>query len=114
MKTNKRAKCVVGLDVHPDSFTAAIVSGATPAGAIVEKVFNKLPIQQLQAWAEKNTTAQDILVLEASGNSFDAVRKLGRVNRQAEVLESCHMGKLKEAHANNDRISAVRIAKAYM
>ena len=30
------------------------------------------------------------------------------------VLESCHLGKLKEAHANNDKISAVRIGKAYL
>ena len=111
MKTNK---CVIGLDVHPDSFTAAIVSGATPAVAIVKKIFNKIPIQQLQSWARKNTTPEDILVMEASGNSFDAVRKLRSLNRQADVLESYHMGKLKEAHANNDRISAVRIAKAYM
>ena len=105
---------MIGLDVHPDSFTAAIVSGATPAVAIVEKTFNKIPIQQLQSWAKKHTTPEDILVMEASGNSFDAVRKLRSLNRQADVLESYHMGKLKEAHANNDRISAVRIAKAYM
>jgi transposase len=30
------------------------------------------------------------------------------------VLESCQMGKLKDAHANNDKISAVRIGKAYL
>jgi transposase len=30
------------------------------------------------------------------------------------VLESWHLGKLKEAHANNDKISAVRIGKAYL
>jgi transposase len=29
-------------------------------------------------------------------------------------LESCHLGKLKETHASNDRISAVRIGKAYL
>ena len=38
----------------------------------------------------------------------------GRAGRQAMVLESCHLGKLKEAHANNDKISAVRIGKAYL
>jgi hypothetical protein len=54
------------------------------------------------------------LVLEASGNSFQVVRSLATVQRQAKVLESCHLGKLKEAHANNDKISAVRIGKAYL
>jgi transposase len=53
-------------------------------------------------------------VLEASGNSFQVVRLLAAVQRQALVLESCQMGKLKEAHANNDKISAVRIGKAYL
>jgi hypothetical protein len=54
------------------------------------------------------------LVLEASGNSFQVVRTLAAGGRKALVLESCQMGKLKEAHANNDKISAVRIAKAYL
>jgi transposase len=42
------------------------------------------------------------------------VRRLRHMKRKAEVLESCQMGKLKEAHANNDKISAVRIGKAYL
>lgn len=105
---------VIGLDAHPDSFTAAILGGPTPAAAIVEKIFNKIPMAQLQSWAKKNLQPQDLIVLEASGNSFQVVRSLGAVNRQAKVLESCHLGQLKEAHANNDKISAVRIGKAYL
>jgi transposase len=69
---------------------------------------------QLGSWAKKHTTAQDLIVLEASGNSFQGVRTLAALGRQAKVLESCQMGKLKEAHANNDKISAVRIGKAYL
>src|SRR6267142_2723672 len=64
----KNVERVIGFDAHPDSFTAAILRGPTPAA----------------------------------------------VERQALVLESCHLGKLKEAHANNDKISAVRIGKAYL
>jgi transposase len=80
----------------------------------VEKVFNKVPMAQLQKWAQKNTKEEDILVLEASGNSFQVVRTLARINRKAVVVESYQMGKLKDAHANNDKISAVRIGKAYL
>ena len=69
---------------------------------------------QLASWAQKHTTAQDLIVLEASGNSFQVVRTLAALGRPAKVLESCQMGKLKEAHANNDKISAVRIGKAYL
>lgn len=105
---------VVGFDCHPDSFTAAIVRGPTPAAAVVEKIFNKVSMSQLQSWAKRHTTAQDQFVLEASGNSFEVVRRLAAVERKAQVLESCHLGKLKEAHANNDKISAVRIGKAYL
>src|SRR5260221_1975235 len=105
---------VIGLDAHPDSFTAAVVRGPTPAAATVEKLFNKVPMSQLQSWAKKHTSAQDLIVLEASGNSFQVVRSLAAIERRALVLESCHLGKLKEAHANNDKLSAVRIAKAYL
>lgn len=105
---------VIGIDSHPDSFTAAVLRGTTPANAIAEKIFNKLPIKQLQPWAKKHTLPEDLLVLEASGNSFQVVRSLEAVQRKALVLESCQMGRLKEAHANNDKISAERIARAYL
>jgi transposase len=105
---------VIGFDAHPDSFTAAILRGPTPAAAVVEKVYNKVPMAQLPSWAQKHTTAQDLIVLEASGNSFQVVRTLAAAGRPAKVLESCQLGKLKEAHANNDKISAVRIGKAYL
>lgn len=111
---SKPVERVIGLDAHPDSFTAALLRGPTPAAATVEKLFNKVPMSQLQHWAQKHTHAQDLFVLEASGNSFQVVRALAVIERKAKVLESCHLGKLKEAHANNDKISAVRIGKAYL
>src|SRR5580693_9446765 len=105
---------VIGFDSHPDTFTAALLRGPTPAAAIVEKVFDKVALGRLSGWAQKHTTPQDLFVLEASGNSFHVVRALAAIGRRALVLESCHLGKLKEAHANNDKISAVRIGKAYL
>jgi transposase len=105
---------VVGLDAHPDTFTAALLLGPTPAAAVVEKIFNKVPLSQLSNWAKKHTSPADLFVLEASGNSFKIVRILAALDRPALVLESCQMGKLKEAHANNDKLSAVRIGKAYL
>jgi transposase len=105
---------VIGLDSHPDSFTAAMLRGETPARAFVEKIFHKVPMAQLQSWAKKHTTCDDLLVLEASGNSFQVVRTLKVIGRRALVLESRQLGKLKDTHANNDKLSAVRIAKAYL
>ncbi len=111
---SKPVERVIGLDAHPDSFTAAMLRGHTPVAAVVEKTYNKVPMARLQGWAQKHTTERDLIVLEASGNSFQVVRTLAAVGRQAKVLESCQMGKLKEAHANNDKLSAVRIGKAYL
>jgi transposase len=108
------AERVIGFDAHPDTFTAALLQGPTPAAAVLEKTFNQVPMAQLTRWAKKHTTPQDLFVLEASGNSFQVVRTLAAIERKALVLESCQMGKLKEAHANNDKISAVRIGKAYL
>jgi transposase len=106
---------VIGLDAHPDSFTAAVLRGETPAQAFVEKTFHKVPMAQLQSWAKKHTKSDDLLVLEASGNSFQVVRTLrAAIGRRALVLESRQLGKLKEAHANNDKMSALRIGKAYL
>lgn len=105
---------VIGLDSHPDTFTAALLRGPTPLAAIVEKVFNQVALSRLSGWAQKYTTSEDLFVLEASGNSFHVVRVLAAIGRRALVLESCQLGKLKEAHASNDKISAVRIGKAYM
>jgi transposase len=115
MNNNSNAVArVIGLDSHPDSFTAAVLRGKTPAQAILEKTFHKVPMAQLQSWAKKHTSGDDLLVLEASGNSFQVVRNLRAVGRRALVLESYQLGKLKDAHANNDKKSAVRIGKAYL
>ena len=83
---------VIGLDAHPDSFTAALLRGDTPAAALTEKTFNKIPLDQLPGWARKHTAEQDVIVLEASGNSFQIVRTLAAIPRRALVLESCQLG----------------------
>ncbi len=65
-------------------------------------------MSQLRSWAQRHTTTQDLFVLEASGNSFQVVRALADLEGvRPLVLESCQLGKLGEAHANNDKISAV-------
>src|SRR5262249_11439943 len=105
---------VIGLDAHPDSFTAAAIRGATPASALVENTYNKLPMDRLVAWCQKHTPDKKLIMLASPGKRDQIMRKLQEVGRRTLVLESCQLGKLKEAHANNDKISAVRIAKAYL
>ena len=45
----KPVERVIGFDAHPDSFTAAILHGPTPATAVVKKTFNKVPMAQLKS-----------------------------------------------------------------
>ena len=78
---------VIGFDSHPDTFTAAVLQGSTPANALEQKIFNKVSMRQLSKWAKKNTTPQDLIVLEASGNSFQVVRTLQSIERKALVLD---------------------------
>ena len=95
MKTKakgKNARRVTGFDAHPDSFTAGLLQGPTPAATELEKMFDQVPMGQVQSWAQKHTTPQDLFVLKASGNSLQVVRTLAAIERKALVLESCQLG----------------------
>jgi len=105
---------IVGLDAHPDVFTAALVGGTHPANATVLKYWDQRPIEQLEAWAEKNVQPQDLIILEASGNSFELCARLARVQRQAVVTDSTQSAKLKDGYCSNDKRSAVRIAESWL
>ena len=78
----------LGLDVHPDLFTAAILLGQDAATARVEKLFDKLPIAQLESWAKKRALPSDDLVIEASGNTFHVAQRLQALGLKVVVLES--------------------------
>jgi hypothetical protein len=51
----------VGLDVHPDSFAAAILAGRDPLRARVVLSVTRQPLDALAAWATRHTTAEDPL-----------------------------------------------------
>jgi len=57
---------VIGLDAHPDTFTAAILRGPTPAAAITEKTFHRVPWNRLQSWLERHCGQADVFALEAT------------------------------------------------
>ena len=104
----------VGLDSHPDLFSAAILAGNDPAKAKVLKVFDKLPIDSLETWAAKHLLPQDTIVLEASGNSFEIVERLKKVERKAIVLESYQASQIQSHYCVNDKISAVKLGRAWL
>src|SRR5882757_837696 len=93
----------IGLDVHPDLFTAAILSGSDPATARVEKLFDKLSIGQLESWAKKQARVSDTLVIEASGNTFHVAECLQKLGLKVVVLESFQTSQIQKHYCVNDK-----------
>jgi transposase len=105
---------IIGLDCHPDTFTAAVFVGQTPHDARKVGSRENLGLQALLGWAAKEFGPQDLFVLEAGSNSFELCTRLHVLGLRAVVLESCHVGKHAKTYADNDKMAAARIALVYL
>lgn len=105
---------IIGLDCHPDTFTAAVFVGQTPHEARKVSSRENLSLQALLGWAAKEFGPQDLFVLEAGSNSFELCTRLHALGLHAAVLESCHVGKHAKTYADNDKMAAARIALVYL
>jgi transposase len=105
---------IIGLDCHPDTFTAAVFVGQTPHEARKVGSRENLSLQALLGWAAKEFGPQDLFVLEAGSNSFELCTRLHAMGLHAAVLESCHVGKHAKTYADNDKMAAARIALVYL
>lgn len=105
---------IVGLDIHPDIFSACVMQGQTNAEAVVLGRFQDQAITDLENWARQHLSPGDLVLLEAGGNSFEAVRRLATVGVSACVLESAQVGKTASSYLDNDLIAAERIARSYL
>jgi transposase len=105
---------VIGLDMHPDVFSAAALSGPDAQRAEVHWIHDRLATAQLEAWLQKHVEPDDLIVIEASGNTFATVDRIRAVGRQAIVLESLRAGQIRKAYCNTDKLSAVKLAKVYL
>ena len=110
-KSNQR---VVGLDVHPDSFAGAILAGRDPARARVLSTSTRVELKELERWSERQTSQDDVLVLEASGNAFAVAGRLRALGRQVVVLDSHQAGQIGKAYCATDRVDAIKIARIYL
>lgn len=104
----------VGLDVHPDSFAAAILEGRDPRRARVVLSVTRQPLEALAAWAARHTTGDDVLILEASANTFAIAERLQAIGRQVFILESHRAGQIGKSYLANDRVDAAKIARIYL
>lgn len=105
---------IIGLDCHPDTFTAAIFEGQTPHDARKIGSRENLSMEGMLKWAEAELSGEDIILLEAGSNSFEVSKRLGGLGLRACVLESCHVGKHAKPYADNDKMAAERIALVYL
>jgi len=105
---------IIGLDCHPDTFTAAVFQGTTPHDARQLECRADMSLQKLLDWAAKEFTRDDIFLMEAGSNSFEIHTRLLDLGLRAVVLESCHVGKHAKTYADNDKMAAARIARVYL
>jgi len=105
---------IIGLDCHPDTFTAAVFVGQTPHDAKKITSRENLGLEALLEWAGREFGPKDIFLLEAGSNSFEVCKRLGALGLNACVLESCHVGKHAKTYADNDKMAAARIALVYL
>lgn len=105
---------IIGLDCHPDLYTAAVFAGATPHDARKLCTRENLDLQRLLEWAGSEFTRQDLFLMEAGSNSFEIHRRLLALGLRAVVMESCWVGKHAKTYADNDKMAAARIALVYL
>ena len=56
--------------MHPDSFAGAILEGREAGNAKVLSTSTKVALPELEKWAERHTTREDLLVLEVQRERF--------------------------------------------
>jgi transposase len=105
---------LIGVDCHPDIFTAAVFTGQSVHDARKLAVRENLSLEAFLAWAAQDFGPKDLFLLEASANSFEIVYRLHALGRQAVVLESAYVGKHASTYKDNDKLAAARIALVYL
>lgn len=105
---------IIGVDCHPDTFTAAVIEGDTPHNAKHLSTKGDASLEEFLNWADKNFSSKDLFLMEAGGNSFEIHRRLTALNLRAVVLESAHIGHHAKKYADNDKMAAVRIAMVFL
>ena len=114
MSTSSSNRCVIGLDAHPDTCSAAALSGADAGTAQVKWIDHPIPVGHLEKWAEKRVGPHDTVVIEASGNTFELAERLRKAGCHVVVLESVRAGQVRKTYCNTDKESAVKIARVFL
>lgn len=99
----------IGLDVHKHYLVAAGVD--RDQNLVLPPC--RVPLAQLETWAERHLTRQDALVLEMSTNSFqvhdDLIDRVGSVT----LVHPPHVALITQAQVKTDRKAAVILAQLH-
>jgi transposase len=113
MNEPKQERRVIGLDAHPYLFSAAALTGPDALQAKVEWCVDRVNLDNLEKVMKKRARPGDVIVLEASGNSFAVAERLFHLGLDVRVLESQAVGKVGKAYCATDKVDAVKIARVY-
>ena len=105
---------IIGLDMHPDVFAAAALEKTSADLSRVFWVQDRLLTANLETWAKKHLQQGDLLVLEASGNSFEVASRFHALGYTCLVLESHQSSHIRENFCNDDKHSAAKLARVYL
>jgi transposase len=105
---------IIGLDMHPEVFTAAALCGGDAATARVEWAHHRVSSRQLEHWVKRYVRPEDLIVLEASGNSVETVQRIEQAGGHALILESQKAGQIGKTDCKTDKVDAVKLARIYL
>jgi len=105
---------VIGLDCHPDIFTAAVIKGKSIPEAQTLAVHKDISWDEFKQWALDTLDKNDLVVMESGSNSFEVVAVLLKLGFQSLVIESHQVSRLQEDFVDTDAIASVRIAHTFL
>ncbi len=114
MTEPKQDRRIIGLDAHPYLFSAAALAGPDALQAQMEWCVDRVPLNRLEPVLRNRIRPGDVVVLEASGNSFAVAYRLAALGVDVRVLESRSVGRVGKTYCATDKIDAVKIARVYM
>lgn len=106
-------KVVIGVDLHPDSFTAVALQG-TALNHRQLWLDDTVTAADYPRWLKRRVTSNCVVIFEASGNSFEYAGKAEKAGAQALVIDSRKLGQIRKVYCENDKIAARKIAKCYL
>ena len=104
----------MGLDAHPRICVLQVTTGDSPGNLRKVGTAHEVETSQVAVWCKRHLQKDDLIVLEASGNSFAIAGRLMDNCFDAKVIESQQVARFSESRTDNDRISAYRIAKCWV